>query len=1046
MQHKVQLTVIPNVLDQNENCHIETDNVLDSLYDYFEGQFPDNSRLYHGSVSTKTDVTPVAGDIVNSMEQLRELEGDIFCVVYPQFFLFGLTGVFGSLLKVLLLGLLSYLLRPKPPVERNTGDQSPNNGLSERVNKARPNERVPDIYGEVRAVPDLIAKPYFRFEANQEVEYSYMCVGRGEFRIQDIKDDQTPIEDIAAVSVEVYGPYESPNKTGKTIQQSIGRAIDERVWSAVKSNAVNGQILRAPDATLIEGNEDIAFNGPDQIVTNNQDINFESYFAVGDTITIANSQTGLNTGEGSKDLDGTYEIFQVFNNNIVLINPGLINSEWNGTFNTDYSDADLSSDTEKWVGPFTVKSPWIVLANYIAVNGMYKDDGEEQSVITVEIETEMKQVNSEGQEILGTKQTTRRFIEGSDVLQNSRSESSFHTLTGNTSVENAKDKLWEVRARRITPTFDEKDTRFVDEVQWRDLYGLEYVENQTFGDVTTIMVRTPATAGALAVKQRKLNCLAWRKIPSRIPGTHYSFTNYNETNSDATLIIRHIALDPTLGNMQESDLDYDSMFTASSLNRTYFGTNQCVFFNHTFDNKDLSAEEMIIAVANSMFSTPYRQGSQLKLNFEQKTDMSKLLFNHRNKIPGSEVRNIRFGTSDNHDGVEFDWTDTSDGATETYQIPYDGSASNPKKIEIVGITSEIQAHMHAWREWQKIQYQNVAVEFDSTAEAAILTLNDRILIADNTRPDTNDGNIVSQNGVTLELSQPFVPDSGEDYTIFIQHFDGSVESLDVGAVNDATHVTVGSPPRLPLVLDADRYARTTYQIVKNSRVRPSAFLVKEIDPKDSYVVSMQATNYDDRFYAHDTDFLTGFFDEISDDTIIFIENWEDLDCPSGQWRLYQDPGGFMSTVPFEIQNNIVGIGPAAQGVKHGELDGINEIWVDLTTNPANTYSISLFYSPRPAVSQLDNQIDIYWDGSLVHTMATDGTNNTETVWETIELSFDAPSSSTTRLKFQSIQGDGVGGLLDDIKVTQIGLKPTYLRSNGDRIFQPDGVSIYRQPA
>ena len=151
-------------------------------------------------------------------------------------------------------------------------------------------------------------------------------------------------------------------------------------------------------------------------------------------------------------------------------------------------------------------------------------------------------------------------------------------------------------------------------------------------------------------------------------------------------------------------------------------------------------------------------------------------------------------------------------------------------------------------------------------------------------------------------------------------------------------------------------------------------------------------------------------------------------------------------LPFEIQNNIVGIGPAAQGVKHGELDGTNAIWVDLTTNPANTYSISLFYSPRPAVSQLDNRIDIYWDGTLVHTMATDGTNNTETVWETIELALDAPSGSTTRLKFQSIQGDGVGGLLDDIKVTQIGLKPTYLRPNGDRIFQPDGVSIYRQPA
>ena len=1044
MQHKVQLTVIPNVLDQEENVHISTNDVIDSLYDYFEGQFPDNSRLYHGSVSSKTDVTPVSGDIVHSMEKLQELEGDIFCVVYPQFFLFGLTGVFGTLLKVLLLGLLSYLLRPKPPVDRNTGDQSPNNGLSERVNRARPNERVPDIYGEVRAVPDLIAKPYFRFEANQEVEYSYMCVGRGEFRIQDIKDDQTPIEDIAAVSVEVYGPYESPNKTGKTIQQSIGRAIDERVWSAVKSNAVNGQILRAPDATVINGNNDIAFNGPDQIVTNNQDINFESYFAVGDTITITNSLSGETPN--TIDLNGTYEIFQVFNNNIVLINPGLINNNWNiPELNTNYSSANLSSDSEKWVGPFTVKSPWVILANYIAINGMYKDDGEEQSAITVEIETEMKQVNSQGQEILGTRQTTRRFIEGSDVLQNSRSESSWHELTGNTSVENAKDKLWEVRARRITPKFDEKDTRFVDEVQWRDLYGLEYVDKETFGDVTTIQVRTPATAGALSIKQRKLNCLAWRKIPSRIPGTN-TFTNENQTNSDATLIIRHIALDPTLGNMQESDLDYDSMFTASSHNQTYFGTKKCVFFGHTFDNKDLSAEEMIVAVANAMFSTPYRQGSKLKLNFEQKTDLSKLLFNHRNKLPGSEVRNVRFGSSDNHDGVEFDWTDTSDGATETYQIPYDGSASNPKKIEVVGITNEIQAHMHAWREWQKIQYQNVAVEFDSTAEAAILTLNDRILVADNTRPDTNDGNIVSQDNLTLELSQPFSPETGEDYTIFIQHFDGSVESLDVLSVLDDTHVTLGSPPRLPLVLDTDRYARTTYQIIKNSRVRPSAFLVKEIDPKDNYVVSMQATNYDDRFYLHDTDFLTGFFDDISDDTLIFIENWEDLDCPAGQWRLYDNPGGFTSQDAFEIQNNIVGIGPAAQGVKHGELDGTNEIWVDLTTNPANTYRLDLFYSPRPSVGLLDNQIKIYWDGSLVQTLATDGTSNTTTEWETIELALDAPSTTTTRLKFQSTQGAGVGGLLDDIKVTQIGLKPTYLRSNGDRIFRPDGVSIYRQPA
>ena len=499
MQHKARLTVVPNVLDRNDNVYIDTDNVVESLYDHFEGKFPDNARIYHKNVSDKDDVTPNEGDVYGGIDRLESLEGDIYCIVYPKFFLFALSGIWATLLKIFLLGLLSYLLRPQPPKERNAGDQSPNNGLSDRVNKARLNERIPDIYGQVRSVPDLIAKPFFRFEANQEVEYTYMCVGRGEFKIEDVKDDQTPIEDIAAVSYEVYGPYESPNKTGKVIQQSLGRPINQRIYSAVKSNAANGQILRPPDATTVEGDENIAFNLPDQIITkSDSDINFETYFAVGDPITIANSVSGDNT----LDLDGTYEVFAVYKENIILVNPNTVNSNWGTTpSSTDFCSCQLHAPTDKWVGPFTVKSPWIILCNFIANNGMYKDDGEEQGYIQVEIETEMTPVNSAGDKIGPTERTTR-YIEGSFVLKNSRSESSFYELTGNTSVADAKDKLWEVRARRVTPKFEEDDVRFIDECQWRDLYSLEYVDKEHFGDVTTVLVRTPATQGALQIKER----------------------------------------------------------------------------------------------------------------------------------------------------------------------------------------------------------------------------------------------------------------------------------------------------------------------------------------------------------------------------------------------------------------------------------------------------------------------------------------------------------------------------------------------------------------
>jgi hypothetical protein len=153
-----------------------------------------------------------------------------------------------------------------------------------------------------------------------------------------------------------------------------------------------------------------------------------------------------------------------------------------------------------------------------------------------------------------------------------------------------------------------------------------------------------------------------------------------------------------------------------------------------------------------------------------------------------------------------------------------------------------------------MRYQNTAVEFDATAEASQLVLNERIEVADNTRPDVFDGHLVSQDGTTLELSQPFTPAAGVSYSIFIQLPTGGLDVLPVVAGADEMHCVLQAPPTVALDFDPDKWASITYQIVGNTDARSSAFLVTEKGVFDKRSCKVQAINYDPRYYANDQDF------------------------------------------------------------------------------------------------------------------------------------------------------------------------------------------------
>lgn len=1000
-----KVTIAHDSLDPNTWIEHETDDLCALLKEQFE-VFPATARIYQGSVAQINDVTPVTH---LDIERLQTLDGPFFVIIYPD----------GPLALIIIIGAIiavaAYALAPSAPsiqavpavAQRNQQTASPNNELSERQNRPRINGRIPDIFGEVRSTPDLIATPYRIFEAGREVEYAYMCVGRGYYDVGDIRDGETLCSNIPGVSVNLYAPYTSPN-SGDTPQLTIGGPVNSEVLSVKRSNSVNGQVLRPPNSATLVGVQNIAFGYPGTIRytvvpgANPATPGFSSLFAEGDSLTISGAvQTAVSTflvnalvnvvaqatpvpisgyptafqngmliqfsyggvnppttppigleigatitltqyvdpavadyhistiTEGEKfgtdadmsgtytildvntyigqwggvvftvllddpgavnpnwdlltygitfygtgpannrlgisiggiatlpafDLDGTYTVVAITEDTIVLNNPAGTNSDWNilDTIAGDVSppmSPTLSASGNRWIGPFVLdlSSANSVFANFVASNGMYKDDGTTQVASDVDILLEVTPVDSTDTPT-GVAETSQIVMSGSSTLKETVAftlKQTFLNFTGR----------FRVRATRLT----ERDTAFtgqvVDEIRWRDVYAVAPVTQTDFGYVTTVHAKTFATSSALAVKERKLSLLATRLLPTRIGAT--------STFDDVTLVATKraddifcaICRDNYIGNRRVEELDVDSIYDTVAAVETYFGTTDATEFCYTFDNDNLSFEETANIVAGAVFSVAYRRGNIIKLSLEKETPDSTLLFNHRNKIPGSEKRSVSFGYQDDNDGIEYTYVDPDKDAIITVFLPEAYPAINPKKIESVGIRNHLQAYFHSWRIWNKIRYKNTVIEFDATQEADLLVRNDRILVADGTRPNVQDGEVLSIATLTLTLSQNVDLTVYASYVIFLQHVDGTVESIGITAGSNANQVILAGAPALSLAVDPEGYTRTAYVIIGNTESQQTAFLVDEKSPVRGLVSTVKASNYDARYYANDTDFIT----------------------------------------------------------------------------------------------------------------------------------------------------------------------------------------------
>ncbi len=937
-----RLRIFRNPVDEgDEVLHIRTDKVLETFIEV-KKKSP-QARVFLRPACQQNDVTPSNHIDAASLQMLAKTNDfDIVCEAGEPLTIFLVATA------VLSAGLAIYTYLNMPDVPQ-MDQKSGNNELSNRNNRERIKGRVPDIYGTVKSIPDLVAQPILYYkEDGVEVEECLMCLGRGEFEISDIKDGDTFGSTIDGFSTSVYAP--GINLTS-TPQIQIGRSFTEAPLIGKKSSAITGQTLPDPTEPVIDtavegtmypqwpnrlylvgGGLDATFNTGESVVIRAEQIGVKDIQLSGSTnvertgvITIGspvnvespNDFKGIQIDtlliedavNGILDLSGRYTVSSISKSGsyayeITLGNPVAVNPNWalmttdnlanssniltsnSKSINISGSYANITSVTSDFIEldiPVELQSEWDKL-NGITVNSAnielrkYTDNwlgwlyinttDVEKLLFNFYFPKGLFSVRTDGKnaQMHASYEIEYQEIEGNSpvgpvlTLDNYMLHQRQSSFGVSESIELPVAFAEGVRVRvRKTSQNTYARSAVYDEIKLKSVYACSYLKKLVYPKVTMVRSETVATDGALSVKERQWNCIATQKLYTYASGAQS--LSKQPTNDFADIVVA-ITLDPLIGRRTLNDIDVTGIYTTSNEIKSYFGTPLAAHFNYTFDQGSQSYEESLAQIASCVGSNARREGSQIYFQFEKENPNSSILFNHRNKRPFSETRSEKYGIDREYDGVEVTWIDPADGWVESIiRLPND-FITNPKKLELAGVTNKYQAHFLAHRAWNKIQYQRETVKFTGYGEADLVSLNDRIAVTDDTISSivmlgngVPSGDIEFWDGQIIGVSQPTNLDPAKSYLIHLQHINRSVEVMAVTQGEDEYHLVLERLPILPLVVKSEYEEYAKYSITLSTEKDSEAFLITEKSHSGPFESEVTAINYDARYYSNDKDHI-----------------------------------------------------------------------------------------------------------------------------------------------------------------------------------------------
>ena len=837
--------------DENHDTTIETIDFDGPAYEWIVENVKngENFAVYEGDVCDENEI---------SRSERIEFATDVTIVMLP-------AGEFiiPFIISIIVATAVTQLI-PTPEAQQNLNraQESPNNQLSDRRNRVRTGQRIPDICGEVRSVPDVITSEYARYLDGVEERIGAYCVGRWQISVEDVKDGDDLIDSTSKTQgVNVFYPFTSPNK-GNLPAQTFGIPIsNEPIYGVYTDKNAVGQTLAAPkyETFLIstEGNE---FVGVDRLrgigYVIDPGVDFASKYVIGSKIkfyglwtgyglsgaiqyVVLNSRSGslsvtsTSTGRLEFSIDGAPEWLLLPNDNVnyLILSETIIN----GVITERYP---VIESIEKFVGDiYRITSTKVdkLLFNVFASNGIYRrNNNGDYDGTTVEFQVFYYRLDDSFNRI--------------GQIQNKELSISGNTFSDiGVTLEIDLDVPQYVEWYIIRTTIDDEafPGTIVDSIKLKSAFGLYSVGAIDFGNVTILQTRRRGLPDSSGVSSPELNCRATEMITKYIGNG--SFEPFRSKNTQAMQSLIAKAIDPRIGRLAMSEIDADLFLQIQNEIETYFGDAKAGRCCYTLDSTSISAQDTLYLIANCVNSIIWREGRLLTGFFESPQTFPQMMFTHRSKQPNSETWSRTFDSE--YNGVEFKYSDEASGQQEVLTFPQ--GANNPKSFEIPGIKGVELATWRMMREYNKLKYQRETVDVTVTPEGRFVRPSKLISIVKGTRVGSYDGEVRNANLLTVELSQAVKFTAGDDHYIQFKKRNGGVDVVSCReSILGDRFVELDFAPTEPLYF-GNNAKKTEFSFANEGRAESQLVLPQEIDSSDKYYTSLKCVNYDNRFYQDD---------------------------------------------------------------------------------------------------------------------------------------------------------------------------------------------------
>ena len=729
-------------------------SLQDNIAKHFPGGLDANSTLitWNGC-----KINPLEVDLSRLATPLDHLE-----IIIRQ------QGIGTMLIVAIVAAVAVVALMPKPTIPNSSGSQkdSPNNDLTGQTNVARVYQAVPDIYGKIRAFPDLVAPSLSEYINNVKNVTEVMCVGIGDYEFENVKYADTLLSTIGGAGCEIFNPgdtipilydaAESADVDGQEITPpNLGDTV---LYSATTNNIVAVEYAKGSKAMSFTVPKSADFQ---YFVDKSKPINVRLTVNLEYSVVSGNGKT--TTQKGQFQVSGQIvSIGQSDNGDIIAPENYYDIGIDNATVSNDFpADGVITGDYLKiedmealFVGPFIMASDsdeiWY---NVIFQRGL---DG------TANLNAEWWRVDKDNNVIEGT--------EESDSFSYSND-----TYEGQYFTRKIIPKAGRGRyAFRISRTNNGSD-QLTDQAKLEEVYSVQVRRNVRVQD-TLIRCVTPATEQATGIKDRKFNAEVTRKTITWNGAEVVGALSPSRDFADAVLhsFVR-------IAGRDASELDLDAMY---SISRSLKNKNERLgWFDFSFDDKDISLGQRLQTICNAARVTVFRDGLKWRFVRDEKKSIISAQFDARNLANVDDGGTLQYKghLPTSYDGIELEWvdaTDTNDDGTDKkayIRLRIDasrkrivvGTSNRPYKIQLAGSRNKDQAMNRAQLEARRLIYQRLSVEDTALNDAWMLSLGDRVRWADVYDEAIASGEILSIEGNVFTTSETLIFESGETYKVSI---------------------------------------------------------------------------------------------------------------------------------------------------------------------------------------------------------------------------------------------------------------------------------------